>query len=142
MGSHYFQKQRLAHVKGEGKKKVSEKEKSHQKKTQIYTKQAVHVCYSRLHSFIPDAGPRPLGLAVPRPAWTRLNHLRTSVGCSRSSMHKWGMAPSVICECGMEDQTADHIIQTFQCSPQNGVHGLQVLDEGTIKWLSNTCPNI
>ena len=65
---------------------------------------------SRLRSFIPDAGPRPLGLALSRPAWMRLNHLQTSVGRFHSSMHKWGMASSVICECGVEDQTADHII--------------------------------
>ena len=65
---------------------------------------------SRLRSFIPDARPCPLGLALPRPAWMRLNHLRTGVRRFRSSMHKWGMAPSAICECGVEDQTADHII--------------------------------
>ena len=34
-----------------------------------------HNCAFRLHSFIPDAGPNLLGLALPRPAWTRLNHL-------------------------------------------------------------------
>ena len=30
---------------------------------------------SRLCSFIPDAGPHPQELALPRPAWTMLNHL-------------------------------------------------------------------
>ena len=48
---------------------------------------------SRLCSFIPDAGPLPLGLALPRPAWTRLNHLQTGVGHFHSSMHKWGTKP-------------------------------------------------
>ena len=65
---------------------------------------------SRLCSFIPDAGSHPLGLALLRPAWMRLNHLQTSVGHFHSSMHKWGMVPSAICECGVEDQTADLII--------------------------------
>ena len=71
----------------------------------------------------PDGAPlslMPLGLAQPRPAWMRLNHLETSVGCFHLSMHKWAMAPSAICECGMEDQTADHIIQRCQYSPLNG----------------------
>ena len=68
-----------------------------------------------------------------RPVWMRLNHLRTGVGRFPSSMHKWGMAPSAICECGVEDQTADHIIQRCQYSPPNGVHGLQVMDDDAIK---------
>ena len=97
---------------------------------------------SRHRTFIPDARPRPLGLVLPRPAWERLDYLRTSVGCFRSSMHKWGMAPSVICECGVEDLTADHFIQRCQYLPQNGVHGLQVLDDYTNKWLLISCPNI
>ena len=97
---------------------------------------------SRLCSFIPDAEPRPLGLALPRPVWTRLNHLQTGVGHFLSSMHKWGMAPLAICECGVEDQTTDHIIQKCQYLPPNGAHGLQVLDDDTIKWLSTSCPNI
>ena len=25
-------------------------------------------------------------------------------------MHRWGMAPIAACECGTEEQTADHII--------------------------------
>ena len=48
---------------------------------------------SRLHSFIPIAGPCPPGLALTRPVWTRLNHLRTSVGCFCSSIYKWGSGP-------------------------------------------------
>ena len=96
---------------------------------------------SKLCSFISDAGPHPLALALPRPPCTRLNHLRTSVGHFRSSMQKWGMAPSAICECDMEDQFANHNIQTCQYSP-DGVHGLQVLDDDTMKWLSTSCPNI
>ena len=56
--------------------------------------------------------------------------------------HKWGMAPSAICECGVEDQTADPIMQRCQYSPPNGVHGLQVLDDDIIKWLLTSCPNI
>ena len=101
-----------------------------------------HDSASRLHSFISDAGPRPLGLALPRPAWTRLNHIQTGVGRFCSSIHKREIVLSVICDCGMEDQTADHVIQRCQYLPPNGVHGLQILDDVTIKWLSTLCPNI
>ena len=97
---------------------------------------------SKLRSFIPDAGPRPLGFVLPRPAWMRLNYLQTGVGRFCSSMHKWGMAPSVICESGVEDQTSDYVIQRCQYSPLNGIHGLQVLEDDTIKWISTSCPNI
>jgi len=47
------------------------------------------------------------------------------------------------CECGAEEQTVDHVI--LQCpihrSP-HGLHGLTVLDDETIQWLLNTCPDI
>ena len=97
---------------------------------------------SRLCSYIPDTRPRPLVLALPRPAWTRLNHLHTGFGHFHSSMHKWGMGPSVNCKCGMENPTADNSIQRCQYMPPNGIHGLQVLDDDTIKRLSTSCPNI
>ena len=90
----------------------------------------------------PWCQPRPLGLTMPRPARRRLNHLQTSVGCFRSSMHKWGMTPSVIYKCGVEGQTADHIMRRCHYSPPNSIHGLQVLDYDTIKWLLASCPNI
>ena len=35
---------------------------------------------SGLCSFIPDTGPHPLGLALPRLVWVRINHLQTSIG--------------------------------------------------------------
>jgi len=46
--------------------------------------------------------------------------------------------------CGAADQTVDHV--AFQCpilqqSP-HGLHGLTVLDDETIDWLLNTCPEI
>ena len=63
--------------------------------------------------------PHPLGLAMPRPVWTRQNHLQTGVGHFSLSMHKWGMVTSVICECSIEDQTADSIIPGCQYAPQN-----------------------
>ena len=47
------------------------------------------------------------------------------------------------CECGVEEQTADLVV--FQClihRPPDGLHGLTVLDDETIEWLLNTCPEI
>ena len=52
---------------------------------------------------------------------------------------KWPLQLSV---SGEEDQIVDHIVQRCQYSPPNGIHGLQVLDDDTIKWLSTSCPNI
>ena len=56
---------------------------------------------SKLRFFIPDSG--LTHLALPRPVWMKWNHLRTGIKCFRSSMHKWGIAPSAICKCGVED---------------------------------------
>jgi len=82
-------------------------------------------------------------MTLPREAWVRLNRLRTGVRRFRSCLHKWGMASSAACECGAEEQTVEHVV--LQCpihrSP-HGLHGLTVLDDETIEWLLNTCPEI
>ena len=98
---------------------------------------------TRLHTFISDVDSHPTGMSLPRRAWVRLNRLRTGVGRFRSSMHKWGMAPSAICECDMENQTADHVISDCPIySAPNGAQGLRNLDDSTIQWLLNKCPEI
>jgi len=67
----------------------------------------------------------------------------TASDVSRSYLYKWGMASSATCECGAEEQTVDHVV--LQCPihrPPHGLHGLTVLDNETIEWLLNTCPEI
>jgi len=54
-----------------------------------------------------------------------------------------GMASSAACECGAEEQTIDHVV--LQCPihrPPHRLLGLTVLDDETIEWLLNTCPEI
>jgi len=79
---------------------------------------------TRLRTFIPNIGTHPPG------------HFR-------SCLYKWGMASSAPCEFGAEERTVDHVV--LQCpihrSP-HGLHGLTVLDDETIEWLLNTCPDI
>ena len=90
-----------------------------------------------------DNGTHPPGMTLPRTAWVRINFLRTGVGRFRSCLYKWGTASSAACECGAEEQTVDHIV--LQCPihrPPYGLHGLTVLDDATIEWLLNTCPEI
>jgi len=58
-------------------------------------------------------------------------------------LYEWGMASSAACECGAEEPTVDHVV--LQCPvhrPPHGLHGLTVLDNETIEWLLNTCPEI
>jgi len=53
------------------------------------------------------------------------------------------MASSAACQCGAEEQTVDDVV--LQCPirrPPHGLHGLTVLDDETIEWLLNTCPEI
>jgi len=82
-------------------------------------------------------------MAVLRIAWIQLNHLRTGVRRFHPCLHKWGMAFSAACECGADEQTVNHV---FSCPvhrlPHDGLHGLTVLDDETIKWLLNTCSEI
>jgi len=88
---------------------------------------------TRLRIFIPDTGTHPPGMTLPGRAWVQLNRLRTGVGRFRSCLYKWGMASSVACECGAEEQTVDPVV--LQCPihrPPHGLHGLTVLDDETI----------
>jgi len=53
------------------------------------------------------------------------------------------MASSAACECGVEEQTVDHVV--LQCPihrPLHGLHGLTVLVDETTDWLLNICPEI
>jgi len=85
----------------------------------------------------------PPGISLLRRTWVRFNRLRTGVGRFRSCLYKWVMASSAACECGTEEQTVDHVV--LQCPihrPPHWLHGLTVLDDETIEWLLNTCPEI
>ena len=78
-----------------------------------------------------------------RLAWVRLNRLRTGVGHFRSLMHTWGLTPNAACEWGAEEQTADHVI--LECPmyrAPNGTHGLLSVDDDTVTWLLEECPDI
>ena len=55
---------------------------------------------SALGVYIPWVSTRLIGMNLTRTAWVKLNRLRFC-----SSMHKWGLAPSVKCECGASEQT-------------------------------------
>ena len=97
----------------------------------------------KLYTFIPDIVTYPPGMALPRTAWVLLNRLRTGVGRFRSCLHKCDMASSAACECGAEEQNADHVV--FQCPihrPLRGLHGLTVLDDVSINCLINSCSEI
>ena len=63
-----------------------------------------------LCAFVLGIGARPVGMGLPQAAWVKLNHLWTGVEQIHLSMHKWGLAPSLNCECGTSEQTADHVL--------------------------------
>ena len=98
---------------------------------------------SRLRVFVPNTGARPVGMGLPRAAWVKRNRLRTGVGQFHSSMHKWGLAPSPNYECGVSEQTADHVLTA--CPIHRAPHearGLTVLDDESRCWLNNTTASI
>ena len=98
---------------------------------------------SRLHAFVPGTSVRPVEMGLPRAAWVKLNRLRTGVGRFHLSMHKWGLAPSLNCECGASEQTADHVLTMcpIHWAP-HGARGLTVLDDETRCWLNNITASI
>jgi len=98
--------------------------------------------YTRLRTFIPDIGTHPPGMAL-RTVWVRRNRFRTGVGRFRSCLHKWGMAPFAACEYGIVEQIVDRVVLHLPIHrTPYGAHGLTFLDDDTIEWLLNTCPEI
>ena len=98
---------------------------------------------SRLRAFVPQTGARPVGMGLPRVAWVKLNRLRTGVGRFYSSMHKWGLAPSLNCDCGASEQTADHVLTACPIHrAPHGARGLTVLDDKTRCWLNDITASI
>ena len=90
---------------------------------------------SRLRAFVPGTGARPVGMNLPRAAWVKLNRLRTGVGRFHSSMHKWGHAPSPNCECGVYEQTAQHVLTAYPIyRASDRARGLTALDDKTRCW--------
>jgi len=82
-------------------------------------------------------------MTLTRRAWVRLIRLRTNVGRFRSCLYKWSMASSAAFECGAEEQTVNHVVLQYPThQPPHGLHGLTVVDDETIEWLLNTCPEI
>jgi len=80
-------------------------------------------------------------MALSRTAWVRLNRFRTGIASFHSCLCKGGMASSAACERGAEEHTVDHVV--LQCpthQPPHGLHSLAVLDDETIEWLLNACP--
>ena len=100
-------------------------------------------CNTRLHHFIYNIDTPPPGMYLARRSWVRLNHLCTGVGRFRSSLHYWRMVPSAACDCGAENQTAEHILAHCPLfSPPHEITGLVRLDDDTITWLHESCPDI
>ena len=96
----------------------------------------------RLHSFVTNVGPLPSGHELSRLACVRLNRLRTGIGRFGSLMHRWGLTPTAVRDCGAERQTPEHLL--YQCPIYSLARNdeLLVLDDNTIDWLLNVCPDI
>ena len=78
---------------------------------------------SRLRTFVPGTGARPVGMGLPRAAWVKLNLLQIGVRRFHSFMHKWGHAPSPNCECGASEQTVDHVLTACPWSTRSDGFG-------------------
>jgi len=81
-------------------------------------------------------------MTLPRRAWIRLNCLRTGVGRFHSCLYKWGVVFSEACESGAEQAVGHVVLQCPIRRPPHGLHDLTVLDDETVAWLLNTCPEI
>ena len=102
---------------------------------------------SRPHEYITSPSRSSPGSDLPRQAWpwVKLNRLRTGVGRFNADMWRWGLSKSPACNCGADQQTANHIIT--ECPPYRPPSGLQGLiavdaDAATREWLLSKFPEI
>ena len=92
-----------------------------------------------VHHFATHNEETKASIDLPRKQWTTLNRLRTGVGRFSSSMLKWGLKDSSVCECGAPEQTVDHILDVCpQHRPPSDRDGIVSLDEDTRAWLAST----
>jgi len=52
------------------------------------------------------------------------------------------MAPSGVFEGGADEQAVDHAVLLRPIHQPHGLHDLTVMDDETMDWLLNTCPEI
>ena len=96
-----------------------------------------------LLNYIKDVSNNSSGMTLPRPAWVKLNRLRTGVDLFRATMHKWGMASTPTCKCGAKERSADHIITSCpNHRPLHGALGIIHPNDLTVEWLNEKGPNI
>ena len=75
------------------------------------------------------------GETLPRGQWVLLNRLRCRTGPCRSTLHKWGLRNSPLCDCG-ELQTMEHISDECRLTKfAGGIAALHEADETASAWL-------
>ena len=98
---------------------------------------------SRLREYIVSPSMCCPGCDLLRQAWVKLNRLRTGVGRFNADMWRWGLSKSSACDCGADQQTANHIITECPLHrPPNDLHSVIDVDAATREWLLSKFPEI
>lgn len=79
---------------------------------------------------------------LPKPAWAKLNRLRTGVGLLNFNVCTWALSATL--KGGDEEQSADCMILEFpqKLSSYNGAYVMAVLKDETINQSLNSWPEI
>ena len=95
---------------------------------------SVFLCLGPVPGLLGWACPEQLGLSSTACEWCWEIPL---------SIHRWGLSPSLNCECGASEQTADHVLTACPIHrAPHGTRGLMVLDDKTRCWLNNITASI
>ena len=95
--------------------------------------------YTRLRRFIHSPTTNPPGADLPRELWVKLNRIRSGARIFNASKHRFGWSSSGLCECGREQQTADHLMS---CPDMPEVDELEIACVGpaAVEWLKALPP--
>ena len=92
---------------------------------------------TRLRIFIPDTGIYPPRMTPTRRAWVWLNYFHTGINGVRPPLR-----PVSVVQKNKPSTVLSSNVQSIDLPMDDGLHGLTVLDDKTIEWLLNICPEI
>ncbi|KAJ6633098.1 hypothetical protein Bhyg_15652 [Pseudolycoriella hygida] len=88
-------------------------------------------------SLVEDPSSKVAGFELKRRSWCQLNRIRTNHGRCNATLHKWNNSISPDCDCGLGEQTINHIVnECLKRKLAGGMRELIQVTDNAAKWLA------